>query len=508
MKKYFSIISICFVFFSANGQTNVSGRVGSNTTWTKAKSPYIVTDNVVVGPNVTLTIQSGVNVLFSINTSLTISGAKLIAIGTESDSITFTSNSPVPDIGSWEGIDLNDTAGGVLIATFSFCNFRYALGAIVCNHYYMYNVVIKNSTFFKNYDGIINYGYTRDGGSVQEIDSCTFNSNRNGLFDIVCKKINYCRFVHNQNGFLKCHDVIVNNCLFDSNIIAGISTISPGYSVIKNCSVTHNGVGIIDGGGMNTNMIFNNNFENNSIGIKLGSSLDFIRNNKFCKNGLNIDYESKGNTSMPNNFWCMTDSLSILKTINDGNDSAGLGIINFMPIDTNIAPTCENIIINFSDWECKNTCSSCSLTAIASGGVPPYTYWWNTPSPQTTQTIAASIWNSIWNQIIVCVKDSNRCIQEGYKKNGQVCPYSNNDVLDDGFNSFIFPNPNDGVFRIENNTMIISVQINNLLGENVLCKYINSERAIIDMSEYPKGLYFCRIYCEPNIIKTGKVILQ
>jgi hypothetical protein len=40
-------------------QTNVSGGIYSNTTWTTAGSPYIVTDTIKVFPGVTLTIQPG-----------------------------------------------------------------------------------------------------------------------------------------------------------------------------------------------------------------------------------------------------------------------------------------------------------------------------------------------------------------------------------------------------------------------------------------------------------------
>src|SRR5437773_10115670 len=92
-KKLYTLFSFLSLAAFANAQTNVSGGIYANTTWTFANSPYIVVDTVVVFPGVTLTIDPGVVVKFDNNKRLDIRQASLIANGTITDSITFTSNS-------------------------------------------------------------------------------------------------------------------------------------------------------------------------------------------------------------------------------------------------------------------------------------------------------------------------------------------------------------------------------------------------------------------------------
>jgi hypothetical protein len=49
MKKFLIALSLLFVF-GVNSQTQVSGGIYQNTTWTAASSPYIVTGSIVVFP--------------------------------------------------------------------------------------------------------------------------------------------------------------------------------------------------------------------------------------------------------------------------------------------------------------------------------------------------------------------------------------------------------------------------------------------------------------------------
>ncbi len=97
MKTYTYICKFLFlaIFFfalsaEAAADTPVSGYIESNTTWTFAQSPYVVTGNTLVIPGATLTIDPGVTVRFESGYSLQIDG-ELIARGNDGQMITFTS---------------------------------------------------------------------------------------------------------------------------------------------------------------------------------------------------------------------------------------------------------------------------------------------------------------------------------------------------------------------------------------------------------------------------------
>ena len=89
--------------------TNVGGLISSNTTWTKASSPYIVTSNVLVMSGISLTIEPGVVIKLGSDKLIRISG-ELIARGTEEEPIIFTSNQTFPLPGDWDCIEFTNSA--------------------------------------------------------------------------------------------------------------------------------------------------------------------------------------------------------------------------------------------------------------------------------------------------------------------------------------------------------------------------------------------------------------
>lgn len=103
----FLICTCSLLAHFASAQTNVSGFINANTTWTLAGSPYIVTGNALLSQGFTLTIDPGVVVKFGTSNALQIDG-QLIAIGTPTQRIVFTSNQSSPQAGDWAKLHFSD----------------------------------------------------------------------------------------------------------------------------------------------------------------------------------------------------------------------------------------------------------------------------------------------------------------------------------------------------------------------------------------------------------------
>ena len=96
MRIILSILLLSLVL----AQTDVSGVISSNTTWVVSSSPYIVTGNILINESGTLTIEPEVTIKVDSNNEFQVKGA-LIAKGTSSSKIIFTSNLSNPNAGDW-----------------------------------------------------------------------------------------------------------------------------------------------------------------------------------------------------------------------------------------------------------------------------------------------------------------------------------------------------------------------------------------------------------------------
>ena len=74
----------------------------------------------------------------------------------------------------------------------------------------------------------------------------------------------------------------------------------------------------------------------------------------------------------------------------------------------------------------------------------------------------------------------------------------------------IYPNPNNGNFSIafKNAPYKASIEIYNLLGENIYKSDITNPKFEINLEDRPKGLYLYKLHSNDGILKTGKVIIE
>jgi flagellar hook assembly protein FlgD len=94
---------------SMGADTVVSGTISASTTWSLAKSPFLVTGDVLVQGSQApvLTIDAGVTVKFNAGTRLIVgqtAAGKLLAVGKPGKPIRFTANAVSPAGGYWHGI--------------------------------------------------------------------------------------------------------------------------------------------------------------------------------------------------------------------------------------------------------------------------------------------------------------------------------------------------------------------------------------------------------------------
>jgi hypothetical protein len=107
--RYLPVL-FCAIFVIAGSAhaTEVSGEL-TTTTWTVANSPYVVVDMISVPAGVTLTIEPSVEVQVAAGVPISIYGT-LLALGTESDSISFAPAQGSP----WRGIRIRPGGEAVI----------------------------------------------------------------------------------------------------------------------------------------------------------------------------------------------------------------------------------------------------------------------------------------------------------------------------------------------------------------------------------------------------------
>ena len=357
-------------------QTNVSGGIFQNTTWTLAGSPYIVTGSIVVFPGKTLTIEPGCEVRFtadySFNTGnfqyLEIRGS-LVAIGTDANRIKFTSSDTTDGFSNWLGINIKGSQGG---------NFQIDRIELLNSWYGIYNDIAEPGVSYSFTNSRFkNNNYAIQLNADMNYTNCLFEKNAVGqAAQIVYGSLTATNCVFNQNfcSFTWSNNINVNNCIFSgntNNIVGSPGTIQNSFfydnafaiaesssKQINNCVFDGNEVGIDDYG---ASTITNSQFLNNLVAIKMGDgttvSANIIENNsvgvqvrgnnpsgaqivdnQLCYNAsYNLENLTDKNFQVNANCFCSSDSTVIENSIYDGYDDITRGLVNYAIYDDSCA---------------------------------------------------------------------------------------------------------------------------------------------------------------------------
>ncbi len=178
-KALSAFIVLIFLSFFSFSQTSVSGVISSNTTWTKAASPYLITGNTQINSGAVLTVEPGAKIIFQGDFYLKAFG-NIIAIGNSVDSVYFETNSPSVKIG--KGIYIRSSATSILDVNynyqsgsiFKYCSFKNFARAI---YLYESGLVIENSNFINN-----SIAFEPRSNLQTKISNNKFTNNEYGLF--------------------------------------------------------------------------------------------------------------------------------------------------------------------------------------------------------------------------------------------------------------------------------------------------------------------------------------
>lgn len=377
MKKYFYLLLISMLTtFTLSAQTEVSGGIFTPTTWSVVGSPFIVTSDVVVFPNASLTIEPGVEVRFEPDTRIELREGDFYANGQAGDTIKFTINSSTPGTaGTWNGIENTTTTGMPIVVEMNYVIFEYAKTAVnygegqayryISNAIFRNNergvfdgalgynwVTITDSDFIDNERGMegrmsaINcnfenniYGFANpmtflniDEGA--RVTNCTFQNNNWCIASagqvITIAVIENSTFLSNNSGF-DGYWAIVDSSYFYDTYVNAVKLVK---GEVKNSTFLENNVGVETYESITELSIHHNTITQGSIGLAIADSGVGIYENIICDNDYqNVVSLTPQTIDLNNNCWCSNDLTEIGNTITDAFDDVSLGIALFSNIN-------------------------------------------------------------------------------------------------------------------------------------------------------------------------------
>ncbi|MCW4018769.1 MAG: right-handed parallel beta-helix repeat-containing protein [Candidatus Bathyarchaeota archaeon] len=340
---------------ASQGPVYVNGVIISDTQWTKAGSPYILTGHVAVRSGATLIIEAGARVELK-QYCIKVNGT-LSARGSSVDRVQITG-------GGY--IEFTSVSSGWSDQTSSGCIIENTVIELTD---------IKSSCCYLKFCGNTLIGKIETSGGTIEISGNSITQESFGRDGILLEG--------NTNAF-------INNNVIDSSF-AGIKIFSSGTIAIEKNLLTRNINAIQTGTDTQIKnaqvTIQNNTITKNWWGFYLSaipSPMTVINNNIENNTHENIDLSPgqsyaglSGNVNAVSNWWGTTDSQAIQQTIIDFNNDYDIGTVNFIPFLSEPNPNAPDA----SSSESPSSTSTPSATPQVTQTPPP------TPAPTpATQT--------------------------------------------------------------------------------------------------------------------------
>jgi putative cofactor-binding repeat protein len=359
--------AVFFILFRISGvshaDTIVSSDITYDTTWTKANSPYIVTQTIDINQTspgqtpVTLTVEPGVVVKFVKGAALNVSGT-LMAKGTADEMIVFTSTEAAPIKGDWGGISFQPTAVGttgdqngnyVSGSIIQYCEISYGRGILNLNPVGLW---ILNNRILNNSSGLAVVWSAPPGGGINNagdslIIGNTISNNSSSAYGLSYSASG--GGIYNTGNSIISGNTISGNSSSASNKYllssysgggicnAGISTISGNTVTGNTSSAFASGGGILSG----SSTIIGNTINGNTSSAVHASGGGIYNSGNSTISENEIGY----NMSSPSNYYAFTSGGGIYSkgdsTITGNVIKANSGI-DGSAIYNNGAATIEN----------------------------------------------------------------------------------------------------------------------------------------------------------------------
>ena len=464
MKHFYTLLILIATSTMMFAQTEVTGNQSG--TWTADNSPYNVIGEITIPAGELLTIEPGVEVNFQAHYKFNVTG-NLYAVGTETDSIQFTTDNPNT---GWGGIRV-DTDNYDDIITLSYCKIEYGItsggypdfhgGALAL---FTSNAVISNCVFADNdatgEDGGMGgaiYAYNTgdfDGETLTSITDCKFIRNHcygeGGAIKFTSDgytEITNCEFIENDclygGGAISFYSVVgtkMTYCLFRDNYTmyasgGAIHMLGMGNSIfMENCTVANNQAVTGDGGGV----------------YVVNGSADMVN----C-----IVYENPGSYSNDVYVGFGGSAEINYSNLTMPDDATGNNNIEENPLFTDA---------DAGDYSLQEL-SGC----IDAGTDIGYPYIGDAPDMG--------------------------CYEYGVE-------VSRNKILSE--NTTIFPNPTTGLFYVSNiNESNYQLKIFDISGKLIQKTVINSEHSTVNISQLNSGIYFIKTQTDEGSF-VAKIIKQ